>query len=73
LVISAVPLAFATPPAETSLDKQVQAVANRVTEIIMAGMEAAPASRANDHATSNSIRQVQSIQKESSKCQNQKS
>src|SRR5580704_425145 len=73
LVISAVPLAFATPPAETSLDKQVQAVANRVTEIIMAGMEAAPASRANDHAISNSIRQVQSIQKESSKCQNQKS
>jgi sigma-B regulation protein RsbU (phosphoserine phosphatase) len=73
LVISAVPLAFATPPAETSLDKQVQAVANRVTEIIRAGMEAVPASRANDHATSNSIRQVQSIQKESSKCQNQKS
>jgi sigma-B regulation protein RsbU (phosphoserine phosphatase) len=73
LVISAVPLAFATPPAGTSLDKQVQAVANRVTEIIMAGMEAAPASRASDHATSNSIRQVQSIQKESSKCQNQKS
>jgi sigma-B regulation protein RsbU (phosphoserine phosphatase) len=73
LVISAVPVDFATPPAETSLDKQVQAVATRVTEIIMAAMEAAPASGGNGHATSNSIPQVQSIQKESSKWQNQKS
>jgi hypothetical protein len=73
LVISAVPVNFAPPPADASLDKQVQAVANRVTEIIMASMAPEPASPGNGHATSKSIRQVQSIQKESSKCPNLKS
>ncbi|MGO9649780.1 MAG: ATP-binding protein [Terriglobales bacterium] len=66
LVISAVPVDFALPPADTSLDEQVQAVANRVTEMIMCSMTGQPASPGNGQAASNSIRQVQSIPKESS-------
>lgn len=73
VVISAVPVDFAAPPANTPLEKQVQMLANRVTEIIMAGMAPEPSSSGNGHAASNSIRQVQSIHKESSKCPNRKS
>jgi sigma-B regulation protein RsbU (phosphoserine phosphatase) len=73
LVISAVPVDFTPPPTGTPLDKQVQTIANRVTEIIMASMEAVPASPGNGHASSNSIRKVQSIKKENSKCPSRKS
>ncbi len=73
LVISAVPVDFALQPADASLDKQVQTVANRITEMIMASVTPEPASPGNGDASSNSIRKAQSIQKESSKCPNRKS
>jgi sigma-B regulation protein RsbU (phosphoserine phosphatase) len=73
LLISAVPVDFVAPPAGSSLDKQVQTVANRVTEIVMASMETASASSGVDRPSSNSVRKIQSIQKESSKCPNRKS
>jgi hypothetical protein len=73
LLISAVPVDFAPSPAGASLEKQVQAVADRVTEIIMASLAPQPASPGNGHATSKSIRQAQSVPKESSKCPNRKS
>jgi hypothetical protein len=60
LVISAVPVDFTSPPAGSPLDKQVQAVAGRVTEIIMASLAPEAASRGNGHASPNSIQQVQS-------------
>jgi len=60
LVISAVPVDFPSPPAGSPLDKQVQAVAGRVTEIIMASLAPEAASRGNGHASANSIQQVQS-------------
>jgi len=73
LVISAVPIDFATPPANASLDQLVQIVANRVTEIILATVGAEPANAGNGHATSRSVRQAQSVPKENSKCPNRKS
>jgi hypothetical protein len=73
LVISAVPVDFAAPPAGASLNNQVHTVTNRVTEIIMASMVPETARRGNGHASSNSVPKTQSIQKESSKCPNRKS
>jgi signal transduction histidine kinase len=73
LVISAVPVDLAPQPADASLDKQVQTVANQITEMIMASVAPESASPGNGHASSNSIRKAQSIQKESSKCPNRKS
>jgi hypothetical protein len=73
LVISAVPVDFAAPPAEASLDQQIQTVADRVTEMIMSSLAQDPSHAGNGHAGSNSIQKVQSHPKESSKCQNQKS
>jgi sigma-B regulation protein RsbU (phosphoserine phosphatase) len=73
LVISAVPVDFASPPPGTPLDKQLQMVAGRVTEIVMSGFAGESAHPGNGHAASNSIRKVQSHSKESSKCPNRKS
>lgn len=60
MVISAVPVDFATLPPDTSLDQQVQAVANRVTEIIMASMLPEPAKPGNGHADPSSTRKAKS-------------
>lgn len=60
LLISAVPVDFAALPPDTSLDKQVQTVANRLTEIIMASMLPEPAKPGNGHAASSSVRKTQS-------------
>ncbi|MGA9897567.1 MAG: hybrid sensor histidine kinase/response regulator, partial [Terriglobales bacterium] len=60
LVISAVPVDFTAPPPDTSLDKQVQTVADRVTEIIMASMVPETAQPGDGHAASHSSRKVQS-------------
>jgi signal transduction histidine kinase len=60
LVISAVPVDFAAPPPDASLDKQVQTVANRVTEIIMASMLPLPATPGNGQAAPSSTRKAQS-------------
>ena len=67
LVISAVPVDYAAPPADASLDQQVQTVASRITEIIMASMLPEPAKPGDGRAASNSIRQVQTTDKESCK------
>jgi signal transduction histidine kinase len=72
LVVSAVPIDFPAPAEGTSLDQQVQAVAGRVTEIILASITE-PVSAGNGRATSHSIQQAQSVPKENSKCPNQKS
>jgi signal transduction histidine kinase len=60
LVISAVPVDLAALPPDASLDKQVQAITNRVTEIIMASMLPEPVKPGNGHAASSSTRKVQS-------------
>ncbi|MFZ0287299.1 MAG: ATP-binding protein, partial [Terriglobales bacterium] len=72
LSVSAVPMNFTAPP-DASLDQQVRLVAGCVTEIVLASMSPEPASSGNGHAASNSIRQVQSIPKENTQCQNRKS
>jgi len=59
LLISAVPVEFASPPAGTSLDKQVQTVSSRITEMIMSSMAAEPANAGNGRAASN-FRKIQS-------------
>ena len=59
LVISAVPVDFAAPSPDASLDQQVQTVANRVTDMILSSMLPEPAKPGNGHATSNSIQKHQ--------------
>jgi sigma-B regulation protein RsbU (phosphoserine phosphatase) len=58
LVISAVPVDFTAPP-DASLDKQVQTVANRVTEIVMASMVPEITRPGNGHAAPNSTSKIQ--------------
>ena len=60
LFISAVAVDFVAPPPDAPLEKQVQAVANRVTEIIMASMLPEPAKPGNGHAASSSTHKVPS-------------
>jgi hypothetical protein len=64
LAVSALPVDFAPAPADASLDKHVQVVADRVSEIILAGMASEPARSGNGHAASNSIPKTESINKE---------
>jgi signal transduction histidine kinase len=60
LLISAVPVDFAPPLADVSLDQQVHTVADRVTEMIMACMAPEPPSPSNGHAVAKQTRRVQS-------------
>ncbi|MGO9125130.1 MAG: ATP-binding protein [Terriglobales bacterium] len=66
LTISAVPVDRPAPSADTSLNQQVQAVANQVTEMMLAGMTE-PASAGNGHVASPSTKRVRPTKKESPK------
>ncbi|MGH9497706.1 MAG: sensor histidine kinase [Terriglobales bacterium] len=59
LVISAVPADPIALPPDISLDQQVQAVADRVTELIMACMLPEPAKPGNGHSAQDSSRKAQ--------------